>query len=342
MDLDFAHPDAEGEGARVAPPYHPYMRRWLKPILICLVLGTMTTVAVAWGCAIVFQWRFGPVSNPAFIAVRDQPMPLDYEYLRPLPIEERPGCLLNRRVAGSADQLWRDFSHYIWIAKPDLARSYVEAIVATTSPVDFIIMISNEPDRARATLARANVALPRDLSALLQGHVNAGLATIGLADISGNVEAHPSRDLSKDYRLAELRAGWPASALKGKVLHVHASRSGIPKAVKYHSGLATLPDALVERWHASAVPVTAIASGFLIDTLFYSVLWFGFFFGFGAMKRALRTRRGRCPNCAYDLRGGTPQAGRLCHRIQGCPECGWNRNDDQRRNDDQPPSEAGG
>ncbi len=59
--------------------------------------------------------------------------------------------------------------------------------------------------------------------------------------------------------------------------------------------------------------------GFLIDTLFYGAIWFGLLFGFGATRtalRALRTRRGLCPMCGYDLRGNLDA---------GCPECGWNR-----------------
>ena len=33
-------------------------------------------------------------------------------------------------------------------------------------------------------------------------------------------------------------------------------------------------------------------------------------------RRNLRTRRGLCPTCKYDLRGDLDA---------GCPECGWNR-----------------
>jgi len=60
--------------------------------------------------------------------------------------------------------------------------------------------------------------------------------------------------------------------------------------------------------------------GFVIDTLFYGAIWFGVFFGFTSAKRFIRVRRGRCPRCGYDLRGQS---------AQGCPECGWNREERQ-------------
>ena len=63
-------------------------------------------------------------------------------------------------------------------------------------------------------------------------------------------------------------------------------------------------------------PLRPIWPGFAIDTLVYGALWLGLLVGFGATKRALRTRRGHCPQCGYDLRGDLDA---------GCSECGWNR-----------------
>jgi hypothetical protein len=40
------------------------------------------------------------------------------------------------------------------------------------------------------------------------------------------------------------------------------------------------------------------------------------FFGLGFIRHRLRTRRGHCPACNYDLRADL---------AAGCPECGWNR-----------------
>ena len=63
-------------------------------------------------------------------------------------------------------------------------------------------------------------------------------------------------------------------------------------------------------------PILPIPFGFVIDTCFYGALWTIPFLGFSFMSARIRRRRGRCPICAYDLRGDMDR---------GCPECGWNR-----------------
>ena len=84
-----------------------------------------------------------------------------------------------------------------------------------------------------------------------------------------------------------------------------------------------------------------IWTGFVIDTLFYAAIWFILFFGFTSAKRLIRSKRGRCPRCGYDLRGGVTSDKRLAISEEdlatrkpqgssltpssGCPECGWNR-----------------
>ncbi len=56
--------------------------------------------------------------------------------------------------------------------------------------------------------------------------------------------------------------------------------------------------------------------GLAANTAIYAFAWWFGLFGFAAIRRRVRMRRGCCPMCAYDLR----------HKIaEGCPECGWNR-----------------
>jgi hypothetical protein len=63
------------------------------------------------------------------------------------------------------------------------------------------------------------------------------------------------------------------------------------------------------------LPTKAIWPGFAINTVFYAaVLWVLFAAPF-ALRKWRRIRRGRCPKCGYDLRGGAPEA-------KVCPECG--------------------
>jgi hypothetical protein len=78
-------------------------------------------------------------------------------------------------------------------------------------------------------------------------------------------------------------------------------------------------------WDWRILPLRPIWSGFMIDTFFYASIWFGVFFAPGMAKRAIRRKRGRCPRCGYDLRGGVISDKRLAISGAGCPECGWNR-----------------
>ena len=76
-----------------------------------------------------------------------------------------------------------------------------------------------------------------------------------------------------------------------------------------------VPDVMLTD-QSGALPLIPIWPGFLIDTLFYAAIWLGLFFGLTSAKRFIRTRRGRCPRCGYDLQGNLSA---------GCPECGWGR-----------------
>lgn len=83
--------------------------------------------------------------------------------------------------------------------------------------------------------------------------------------------------------------------------------------------------AIVRRWSGQlllyssssrVIPLAPIWLGFTVDALFYGAAWgvlLALVVGPGALRRALRRRRGRCLRCAYDLRG-IPEG--------ACPECG--------------------
>ncbi len=66
-----------------------------------------------------------------------------------------------------------------------------------------------------------------------------------------------------------------------------------------------------------ALPYLPIYRGIIINTIFYALLWLPVLFlsthTIRAHRRRARTRRGRCPNCNYDLTGLASS---------NCPECG--------------------
>ena len=62
-----------------------------------------------------------------------------------------------------------------------------------------------------------------------------------------------------------------------------------------------------------ALPLRLAWPGFAINTLLYAALLWLLFAAPFQLRRWRRMKRGLCPKCAYDLRGGSHQA---------CPECG--------------------
>jgi hypothetical protein len=129
--------------------------------------------------------------------------------------------------------------------------------------------------------------------------------------------------------------GWPAVAMASAIIWDGASKM-------YHARDGVLVSSTPLTDESRLLPLRVVWPGFAIDTLFYAAIWGGAFFGFASAKRAIRRKRGRCPRCGYDLRGGVmsderlaisgeeksatfkPQASGL-KPAPGCPECGWNR-----------------
>jgi hypothetical protein len=66
-----------------------------------------------------------------------------------------------------------------------------------------------------------------------------------------------------------------------------------------------------------ALPYRPLWPALLGDTAVYSAAWAVLLFGPGAVRRGLRSRKGRCTRCGYDLRAAPAGA--------PCPECGHTR-----------------
>lgn len=58
--------------------------------------------------------------------------------------------------------------------------------------------------------------------------------------------------------------------------------------------------------------------GLCVNTAFWGALWLVVLAVPAAMRGSRRRAKGLCPACAYDLKG---------QLAEGCPECGWNRDD---------------
>jgi hypothetical protein len=123
-----------------------------------------------------------------------------------------------------------------------------------------------------------------------------------------------------NHYLESAEVGWPCSSLCWRVRHIVIPQ-GKPARSWSHviKGDGIRPD-----WERlgftplswKRLPTRPIWPGFLINTLFWAVILWMLIVGPFALRRLIRRKCGRCPNCGYDLRGGFEA---------GCPECGWGR-----------------
>ncbi len=128
--------------------------------------------------------------------------------------------------------------------------------------------------------------------------------------------------------MVEDARGWPCRALAASC---ESPISGmgyltIPQALRPGPGLVVcLPrDGRILRSATTTgmivtdlriLPLRPIWRGMIVDVCFYAALLYSANPGVGALKRWHRRRHGRCPVCAYDLRGQDPSS-------VVCPECG--------------------
>ncbi|MCI0365066.1 MAG: hypothetical protein L0219_14405 [Phycisphaerales bacterium] len=110
----------------------------------------------------------------------------------------------------------------------------------------------------------------------------------------------------------ELAAGWPLPALGWTRANTHEPG----KTSQRLFGGFSLPGWLAKACRSETVPIRPIWRGLVVDAVVYGLAWFVLLFGFGNVRRLLRSRVGHCPKCGYDLRGDLKR---------GCPECGWER-----------------
>jgi hypothetical protein len=94
---------------------------------------------------------------------------------------------------------------------------------------------------------------------------------------------------------------------------------GWPWLAVYQSGSGRItPTSVSIDW--PGLPIRPLLLGFLCDTMLHAIGFFCLDLALTNVRRIRRWKRGRCPECGYDLRG---------QLAAGCPECGWNRTHDQ-------------
>ena len=127
---------------------------------------------------------------------------------------------------------------------------------------------------------------------------------------------YASRQANADYIdyiiVVRIKSGWPLLSQVGEwIFQVNNNGSS--------SRFAT---ALMNPWvgdfqqEINFIPYRPLWPGFAINTIIYATILWLLTLGPFTARRMIRSKRGRCIKCGYDLRGNIEN---------GCPECGWGR-----------------
>ena len=120
-----------------------------------------------------------------------------------------------------------------------------------------------------------------------------------------------------DAMWQETSAGWPWRALR---CEREAIAIIVPNRFGYirNTSAQTQHDIVLSGggidWRV--LPYEPVWPALIGNVLVHSAAWCAIIIGLFALRKVIRTRRGRCIKCGYDLRGDFDS---------GCPECGWGR-----------------
>ncbi len=117
------------------------------------------------------------------------------------------------------------------------------------------------------------------------------------------------------------RSGWPLRALQGEQWLLKSEDYPDVPARRwfFESRFAIAKVRVIDSWKGRMIKDDRLLAylpiwpGFAVNTLFYATLLWVLISGPFALRRLIRRRRGRCPDCGYDL-----------HQLEdeACPECG--------------------
>lgn len=141
------------------------------------------------------------------------------------------------------------------------------------------------------------------------------LTGVGTTNLDSYIQTLPQED-EPQMELGELldRRGFPMLSMECEFINT-TDKYWTPKfQVENGIMLETTPGS--DERGLRAIPLRLIWFGFGINTIFYTLLLWLLTLGPFTARRMIRSKRGLCIKCGYDLRGTSGV---------GCPECGWGR-----------------
>jgi hypothetical protein len=262
------------------------VKRWIVIPVICLLLGAVVNIAVAWGFA---YW-----SLPRFEDVQSFRNGDDPQLERRLSTPALAYAVEQWTGAGIREQL-------AWLAVGSIHDDAEHAIA--------VCFADGVTSSLRESYGSCRNCYPeREVSALL--HLREELIQI---NTDRRCEA------SGPTFLLETEVGWPMRCVSGFAVLGPGSwsrRAGLRDCPQRLVGAIEVTRRIEMVRVPALLPFEPLWPGFAFNTLIWAVFAWVLLFGPLALRRVIRRRRGRCPRCGYELRGELDA---------GCAECGWNR-----------------
>jgi hypothetical protein len=199
--------------------------------------------------------------------------------------------------------------------------------------IDAVGLISDKGETQWATHVTASTTYARAYPAVAQGNPEFLVPAWSGLDLPHSFK---SSTATREEKTIDAR-GWPMLALFSETTAnptPSISPGALPAAssvnsldlsdeltvsTPYGGGLPAIPSASTTP-ATIPVPLHPIWTGFVVDSLFYTLVWLALWSVLIIPRRFIREvarfRRGACIQCGYDLGYDF---------IQGCPECGWRR-----------------
>lgn len=259
---------------------------------LCLLLGALTTVVIAWSLAL---WPTPATGLQTALMVARGPR--DAELRQLYIVDERRAGVRTYFVivgsggpSGSTEQSWhplvgRTSGTPIWTMRP-------------ADRPDILAAISIFPDFV--TDGRASVRLP---DAPYCPPWPRWLRRI--PESPGGLIAHGGR-----------ASGWPFATMRSLMRMNAADSSPVWSGSRriLAAGVYQSSPRFAQDPESGSIPLLPDPIAFPASTAMWAALWLALLAGPGLIRRRLRTRRGQCLACAYDLRATPPD--------HPCPECG--------------------
>ncbi len=250
--------------------------------LLCLALGLLTTITVAWTLAL---WPLPAHSIGTGTAIANPSSEVIESPLHRLCMEEE----------GRLGLCWIQFS--VGTKTPDVYG------------IKWVSLQGMSPDLGTWHFTRADMPLIRtaleDFPGASRGHPFTPRWPRWVPPITSD----------PDHRLVTWgarAAGWPMLCLRS-ISHASSSDAALRWSwlipIRPAGAYTNIRDPAM-----GSIPLLPEPVGFTVNTAAFGSIWFLIFMIPTMARRSIRRRRGLCPRCAYDLKGLAPGS--------PCPECG--------------------